>query len=132
MMRAMVAVVLCGMTAVGCTPAMHRAYRVSMTSAATAAWACDAMQTNAAVSAGMAVETNPFLGDNPSPTRIWASMSVSIAHQWAILAIPANRRPLPLDDYLKDLLVTIPAIIEGLVVISNARLMDRPTLRCGN
>ena len=59
-------------------------------------------------------------------------MSVSIAHQWAILAIPANRRPLPLDDYLKDLLVTIPAIIEGLVVISNARLMDRPTLRCGN
>lgn len=118
---------------VGCTPGMHKAYQITMASAATAAWSCDAMQTNAALAAGMAVETNPLNGEHPSAARIWASTVASSALVWGMLAIPSDRLgDRSTGDYVKDVLITLPAVLEGFVVYNNAKLMDRPALRCGH
>jgi hypothetical protein len=114
--------------AVGCTPGMHRAYQITMASAATAVWSCDALQTNAALAQGQAIETNPLNGEHPGPARIWASTAASSALVWAVLAIPSDR----LDDYFKDLLVTLPAVTEGFVVSWNAQQMHQPAMRCGH
>lgn len=128
---------LAALAIAGCSPRMHRAYQLTMATAATVAWGCDAMQTNVALAADRAIETNPFNGEHPGPARIWASTAASSALVWAVLAIPANRLSDRLDDYstgnyVKDALVTLPAVIEALVVRSNADLLHQPAWRCGH
>jgi hypothetical protein len=120
------------LVAVGCTPGMHKAYQVTMASMATAAWACDAMQTNAALASGMAVETNLLNGENPGPARIWTSTAASSALVWGVVAIPTERLgDRDTGDYLKDMLVTAAAVGEMAAVRSNAMQLQQPMYRCG-
>ncbi len=132
MMARMRLILVAVVMTVGCTPGMHKAYQITMASLATAAWACDASQTTSALASGMAIEANPINGEHPSSVRIWASTAASSALVWSMLAVPSNR----LGDetsgsYVKDVLVTLPAVLEGFVVANNAKLLDRPALRCG-
>lgn len=120
------------LAAFGCTPGMHRAYQITMASTATTAWSCDAMQTNAALASGMAIETNPLNGDNPSSTRILASTAASSALIWGVVAIPAEKLgDRDVGDYLKDMLVTAAVMGEVAAVRSNALQMGQPMYRCG-
>lgn len=117
---------------IGCTHGMHKAYQLTMASVATAAWSCDAMQTNVALSSGMAVEWNPLNGENPGPARIWASTAASSALVWGAVTIPTDRLgDRDTGDYLVDMLVTVAVMGELSAVHSNAMQMHAPMYRCG-
>lgn len=119
---------------VGCTPRMHRAYQVTMASMGSVAWSCDAMQTNTALSQGMAIEANPLNGKHPGPARIWASTAASSALVWGVTALPTkhlNADDRQVAEFGKDIVVTAAVLGEAFVVVNNAKLMNTSAYRCG-
>jgi hypothetical protein len=112
---------------IGCTPRMHRAYRASMTTLTAATAVVDTRMTMYALDNHSATlrESNPLYGgDRPSDARLMGGLAFSLA--WQVSLLPAvNALPDrgPETEWIRDVLVTVPAVINGFVLWHNTGMI---------
>jgi hypothetical protein len=112
---------------VGCTPRMHRAYRASMTTLTAAAAVVDTRMTMHALDNHSTTlrEANPLYGgDRPSNSRLMGGLAINLAWQVGLnpaLDVLADRGPE--TEWVRDALVTIPAVLNGFVLWHNTRMI---------
>lgn len=121
---------------VGCTPKMHKVYQVTMATVASAAFVCDGLQTNAAIQSGRAQESNPVItvmtGPNPSPGVVLAITGTQALAAHAIPLIPSDpHKAFALDDWLKDMIITVPVMLELSAIATNQAIVGGHIYRCG-
>lgn len=125
MRRWFLLVLLCFIDCVGCSPAMHKAYRASVTAIAAGEYIVDARQTHRGLNTGAIPEANPLMrplwGDRPGALR-----TVGVATGAIGLIVTGNRlvERLPVHDQfgelLKDVIVTLPMVAESMAITMNA------------
>ena len=105
---------------VGCTPGMHRGYRATMAVLGATAMTMDTRQTIYAIHSGAAPEANPLYGPHPSDAALIAGGVTGVGFMFGFREL-IERLPDkgPGTDLVKDILVTVPTVLEACVVYSN-------------
>lgn len=102
-----------------CTPGMHKAYRTTVAVAGGLAQVVDTRQTQWGVAHGWN-EANPFLGSHPSYDVLAAGAVTSVVFMVAwhkgLERLPDRG---PESEWVRDVLATLPLIIEGTAVTHN-------------
>lgn len=134
-MSVYVRLMLLAIGVVGCTPRMHRGYRATVITGAAVATIVDARMTSWGLSHDPAVmerdvQHGSIHGTAPSDFRLATDIGIGIGAMYAghqLIERLADRGPE--SDWVKDVIVTIPIVIEGFCIWNNAKLLGAENWR---
>lgn len=134
-MKIWLATLLFAISAIGCSPGMHRAYRRTMIGVAIIAETQSVLQTDVALRHDPALrETNWFLGESPSRPVLAGAWALNVSLDGSLLLLPHGDddpqhwdghglRPVP--EWVMDVTCTLAATVQLFWAWNDTTLTDR-------